>query len=113
MDTLAGRSRARCAREHHGASDYCSRCIQAEMLVEENPEMCRGDAEDIARYFDPAHWARRMVGLAVGVYLLFGGTWLLNRIFRGLEHNRCAKCGFNLTGLDDGAVCPECGGRPT
>ena len=48
--TLADRTRARCAREHHGATDYCSRCVQAEMMeapVEENPDLCRGDAEEI------------------------------------------------------------------
>ena len=48
--TLVNRAQARCAQEHHGASDYCSRCIQlemAEMIYEEHPEMCKADAEDV------------------------------------------------------------------
>ena len=46
--TLATRARERCA-QHHG-TDYCSRCIREELdqvLLEENPELCRDDATNI------------------------------------------------------------------
>jgi hypothetical protein len=28
---------------------------------------------------------------------------------RIIPHPACSSCGYNLTGLDDGASCPECG----
>jgi len=45
--------------------------------------------------------------VVIGVYLLFGGAWIVERAFpyRGLC---CIRCGYNLRG-SPGPQCPECG----
>jgi len=47
------------------------------------------------------------VGLATGLYLFFGGKWIVNL---AIPSNRpyCHECGYELTGNVSG-VCPECG----
>ena len=48
-DTLLARARARCAH-HRIVPGVCSLCFQqemAEMLLEENPELCRNDAVNL------------------------------------------------------------------
>ena len=48
-DTLLSRARARCAH-HLNVPGVCSDCFQremAEMLLEENPELCRNDAVNL------------------------------------------------------------------
>ena len=54
-------------------------------------------------------WADEVAVIALGLYLFLGGNWVVNRVFRGLEPNRCPKCGYDTHGLKLGAVCPECG----
>src|SRR5688572_18309015 len=46
-----------------------------------------------------------------GLYLLFGGDWLVRTVLRGVvtDKGRC-ECGYSLHGLN-GPNCPECG-RP-
>jgi hypothetical protein len=46
--------------------------------------------------------------VAVGLYLLFGGRWLVDRL---IPSNRpyCHECAYELTGLPPEGVCPECG----
>lgn len=46
---------------------------------------------------------------AIGLYLLFGGKWLIRRCLRGLG-NQCVMCGYPTSQIKDGR-CPECGTR--
>ncbi len=49
------------------------------------------------------------IGLLAGLYLFFGGRWVVNRI---VPSNRpyCHECGYDLTGaIADEGECPECG----
>lgn len=45
--------------------------------------------------------------LAAGLYLFFGGEWIVNK---AIPSNRpyCPHCGYDLS-RGGGAVCPECG----
>ena len=43
-----------------------------------------------------------------GFYLLLGGRWLQQRITR-MERNACFGCGYDLSGIETGQRCPECG----
>lgn len=47
-------------------------------------------------------------GILCGLYLFFGGKWIVNL---AIPSNRpyCHECGYDLTGLAEGPVCPECG----
>ena len=67
-----------------------------------NPEVFWGT-------FHLVNWTDLLFRLGLGLYLFLGGGWIVSRIFLGLEEGRCPKCGYDMTGLDDGAVCPECG----
>ncbi len=46
--------------------------------------------------------------LAFGFYLLLGGHWLRQRITR-IERDICPECGYDLSGIEMGHRCPECG----
>ncbi len=48
------------------------------------------------------------MGLIIGLYLLFGGNWIVNRV---IPSNRpyCHECAYELTGLPAEGNCPECG----
>lgn len=48
-----------------------------------------------------------LIRLALGVYLLFFGRWLLN--LGGAPRGACGECGYILAGLPAGGTCPECG----
>lgn len=47
-------------------------------------------------------------GVVLGLYLFFGGRWIVNR---AIPSNRpyCHECGYELTGLPTEGLCPECG----
>jgi hypothetical protein len=47
--------------------------------------------------------------LAIGLYLLNGGAWLIRRCMRDLE-GHCLACGYALHSVA-GDTCPECGVR--
>lgn len=49
-----------------------------------------------------------LVGVACGLYLFFSGAWIVDR---AIPSNRpyCAECGYELSGLTEESVCPECG----
>ena len=51
-----------------------------------------------------------VVGLPGGLYLFFRGSWIVDR---AIPSNRpyCAECGYELSGLAEQSVCPECGMR--
>ena len=44
--------------------------------------------------------------IAFGLYLLFGGKWLLNRCVP--IDKFCSECGYNISKVKSGR-CPECG----
>jgi hypothetical protein len=47
----------------------------------------------------------------VPLLLATGAAWRLDALARRRARaGCCAKCGYDLRGLRDGAVCPECGG---
>lgn len=48
------------------------------------------------------------IGLLTGLYLFFGGKWIINRV---IPSNRpyCAECGYELSHLPADYRCPECG----
>jgi hypothetical protein len=49
-----------------------------------------------------------LFGVAVGLYLFFRGEWIVNL---AIPSNRpyCHECGYELTGLSNEGICPECG----
>jgi len=49
-----------------------------------------------------------MATTIAGLYLFFGGTWIVNR---AIPSNRpyCHECGYEITGLPPEGLCPECG----
>ena len=49
-----------------------------------------------------------LIGVAAGLYLFFRGEWIVNL---AIPSNRpyCHECGYELTGLANEGVCPECG----
>jgi predicted amidophosphoribosyltransferase len=50
---------------------------------------------------------RYSLQIAIGVYLVFGAPWLVNRF---IPSNRpyCIECGYDLS-KSNSANCPECG----
>jgi hypothetical protein len=61
----------------------------------------------------PSGWvlgygAQFILQMALGVYLLRGGAWIVNMV---IPSNRpyCHECAYELTGLGGDGVCPECG----
>ena len=53
------------------------------------------------------YWLGGVLEFSLGLYLLCGGKWLLNRI---IPSNRpyCPECGYDLS-KNQSANCPECG----
>jgi hypothetical protein len=49
-----------------------------------------------------------VVQVLIGLYLFFGGKWIVDRV---VPSNRpyCHECAYELTGLAQEGVCPECG----
>lgn len=45
--------------------------------------------------------------LGIGLYLLFGSKWLMERCLRGID-STCPNCAYDLTGAT-GNTCSECG----
>ncbi len=48
-----------------------------------------------------------IVGVALGLYLFFGGKWIANLAIPG-NRPYCDECGYDLTDAT-GDSCPECG----
>lgn len=46
----------------------------------------------------------------VGLYLLFGGRWIIAKILRGLDPRRCPSCGYDVASLNT-EQCPECNAK--
>lgn len=64
--------------------------------------------------WDPSNWfylgslAARAAQPAFGLYLFFGGEWIVNKaIPSGRPY--CAACGYDLSKAVAGKPCPECG----
>ena len=53
------------------------------------------------------HWIPDIFPFAIGLYLLFGGEWIVNK---AIPSNRpyCPECGYDLS-RSKGERCPECG----
>lgn len=53
-------------------------------------------------------WLAQLLGAFTGLYLFFGGAWIVNRV---IPSNRpyCHECGYEITGLPTEGICPECG----
>ena len=49
-----------------------------------------------------------VVQILIGLYLLFGGKWIVDRIIPSTRPY-CHACAYELTGLAPEGVCPECG----
>ncbi len=47
------------------------------------------------------------VQLVLGLYLLFGGRWIVQHCLRGID-TVCPICAYDLGAVKD-AACPECG----
>lgn len=48
--------------------------------------------------------------IAFGCWFAAGSIWMRNwQAGRALKEHCCAACGYDLRGLRQGAVCPECG----
>lgn len=62
---------------------------------------------------DGPHTGSEVLVLPMWFILLFTGvpTAWLSRIDRRTQPGQCHACGYDLAGLADGAVCPECGLR--
>lgn len=52
-----------------------------------------------------------LIPMLVGLYLLFGGGWIVNRLCRSVI-GCCQVCGYRVDSLDDLGRCPECGTQP-
>ncbi len=52
--------------------------------------------------------AGTLLMLGFGLYLFFGGEWVVNRC---IPSNRpyCPECGYDLSKSEEGERCPECG----
>lgn len=58
--------------------------------------------------YDLVYTLQTGIGVAIGLYLLFGGEWIVRL---AIPSNRpyCPECGYDLCGLSESDRCPECG----
>jgi len=54
--------------------------------------------------------ASTLVTPLIGLYLLFGGKWMITRITRGLDPRSCPSCGYDVASLN-ADQCPECNSK--
>lgn len=61
----------------------------------------------IPLWFNWPYFIGGAVQFAFGLYLFFGGKWIVNKV---IPSNRryCPECGYDLS-KSNGANCPECG----
>lgn len=59
-------------------------------------------------YFQVIQFVHPIGALVLGLYLFFGGRWIVNL---AIPSNRpyCHECGYELRGLPAEGECPECG----
>lgn len=52
-----------------------------------------------------------IVVLGAAVYCFLSGRWLIRRLTAGLagSEHRCKECGYDVSGIERGKRCPECG----
>ena len=55
----------------------------------------------------PLYLVHPVVQIAIGLYLFFGGTWIVDKAIPG-NRPYCHECGYDLTDAA-GNVCAECG----
>jgi hypothetical protein len=59
------------------------------------------------RWMQTMYYAGALMQCLLGVYLFFGGQWIVNRCIPS-NRSYCPECGYNLSNAR-GARCSECG----